>query len=116
MKINIEISEEVLSLESPGGTKHTRTTVEDLDKIRLQTFLLSSAVLMSLQYPGSISNALVRNCRCVSNHANPCLCVCVCWVLGCSLHCHAGGSCYQDAGIEQRGETCALLHAGHPDF
>lgn len=44
------------------------------------------------------------------------MCVCACLVLGCSLHSHASGSCYQDAGIEQRGETCAFLHAGHPDF
>lgn len=42
--------------------------------------------------------------------------VCVCWVLGCSLHSHAGGGRYQDAGVEQRRETRAFLHAGHPDL
>lgn len=38
------------------------------------------------------------------------------WILGSSLHCHAGGSCYQEAGVEQRRETCTFLHAGHPDL
>lgn len=44
-----------------------------------------------------------------------CLLACV-WFAGCRLHSHAGGGCYQDAGVEQRGETRALLHAGHSDL
>lgn len=47
------------------------------------------------------------------NHTDAYVCVCVCWVLGYRLHCHAGGSRYQDADFEQRRETCALLHAEH---
>lgn len=44
-----------------------------------------------------------------------CLLACV-WFAGCRLHSHACGGCYQDAGVEQRGETRALLHAGHSDL
>lgn len=40
----------------------------------------------------------------------------MCWGLGCSLHCHAGGHSDGKAGVEQRREACALLHDGHPDL
>lgn len=44
--------------------------------------------------------------------------ICVVHLLfpGCSLHSHASGGRYQDAGIEQRRETRSLLHAGHSDL
>lgn len=75
---------------------------------------------MSLQYSGSVllipQKFVEADGKYISNHANSCVCVCVCWVLGCSMHCHARGSCDQEAGVEQRRETCALLHAGHPDL
>lgn len=40
----------------------------------------------------------------------------VCLSLGCGLYRHAGGRHDQEAGAEQRRETRALLHDGHPDL
>ncbi|XP_064802167.1 intermediate conductance calcium-activated potassium channel protein 4 isoform X3 [Oncorhynchus masou masou] len=38
------------------------------------------------------------------------------WSHGCGLYRHAGGRHDQEAGTEQRRETRALLHDGHPDL
>lgn len=61
------------------------------------------------------ANACVRESSWISSLLTVCVLACV-WLAGCRLHSHAGGGRHQDAGVEQRGETCAPLHAGHSDL
>lgn len=115
MKINIQFSESGSSLEGSCGAKYkTLLTAQDLDKFRpkIRSVLLAhvtAVFCITLQSLWLLSRKTDGKYDIRAN-------ICVCWVLGCSLHGHACGGYYKDAGAQQRRETRAFLHAGHSDL